>query len=71
MRWALTHGFVLSVMLAGLVGLAQALQQPLLIPPLGATGILLLTAPDKPIAQPRAIVGGYLLAVGVAVGCGA
>ena len=51
-------------------GLAQGLHQPLLIPPLGATAILLLTAPDKPIAQPRAIVGGYLLAVGVAVGCG-
>lgn len=70
-RRALVYGGGLTTMLAGVVGVAQALHQPLLIPPLGATSILLLTAPDKPIAQPRTIMGGYLLAVGVAVGCGA
>ncbi len=70
-RWpvgqALVTGLSLSVTLAAVAGLAHVVRQPLLIPPLGATGTLILTAPDRPIAQPRSILGGYLIGVGVAL----
>ncbi len=55
--------------LAVLAGVGQVLRQPLLLGPLAATGVLVLIIPDQSFAQPRNIVAGYLLAVGVAIIC--
>lgn len=65
------HGLSVGVVLAVLAGLAHLLRKPLLLPPFGGTAVLMLEVPDKPIAQPRAVVGGYLLALCTALGCGA
>ncbi len=34
---------------------------PLLMAPFGATSVLIFTAPDSPLAQPRNVIGGNLL----------
>ena len=57
--------------LALVAGLADFLRQPLLLPPFAATCILILVTPDKPFAQPRNIVGGYLICCTVALAVGA
>lgn len=42
---------------------------PLLMAPFGASCVLLFCAPDSPLAQPRAVIGGHILstAVGLAI----
>lgn len=48
---------------AGLTGL------PLLIPPIGASAVLVFAIPASPLAQPRAVIGGNLVAAFVGVTC--
>src|SRR5216683_3213422 len=42
---------------------------PWLMPPLGATSVLLFSAPNAPFAQPANVIGGYVLStvIGLAV----
>lgn len=42
---------------------------PLLIPPLGASAVLLFSAPDSTFARPYALVGGNCLAAAIGVTC--
>lgn len=47
----------------GLVGaLTELVHQPLLMAPFGATAVLAFAIPDSPLAQPRNIVGGHVVA---------
>ncbi len=61
----------MGLALALVAGLADLLRQPLLLPPFAATAILLLITPDKPFAQPRNVVGGYLICCTLALVVGA
>lgn len=49
--------------------LTQLAGVPLLMAPFGATCVLLFAAPGAPLAQPRSVIGGHLIAtlVGLAV----
>lgn len=50
----------------GLMGaLAGAVGKPLLMAPFGATAVLAFALPDSPLAQPRSIVGGHVVAAAV------
>ena len=58
--------------LGGLLGigcvaaLSVFMQAPLLIAPFGASCVLLFAAPNSPLSQPAHVVGGHVLATGVA-----
>lgn len=59
--------------LGGLLGigcvaaLSVFMQAPLLIAPFGASCVLLFAAPNSPLSQPAHVVGGHVLATGVAL----
>lgn len=61
-------GQILNGLLGGGVGIAllalltTAQGWPLLMAPLGASCVLLFAAPDTPLAQPRNVIGGHLVA---------
>ncbi|GLK73103.1 HPP family protein [Ancylobacter dichloromethanicus] len=40
---------------------------PLLIAPFGASSVLLFSVPNSPLSQPANVVGGHLVATGVAI----
>ncbi|AWK86882.1 HPP family protein [Azospirillum thermophilum] len=40
---------------------------PLLVAPLGATCVLIFAAADSPLAQPRSVLGGYLISAVIGV----
>jgi len=42
--------------------IAQLVDQPLLAAPLGASAVLAFGVPDSPLAQPRNIIGGHIVA---------
>jgi CBS domain-containing membrane protein len=42
---------------------------PLLIAPIGASAVLVFAIPASPLAQPRAVIGGNVIAAVVGVGC--
>jgi CBS-domain-containing membrane protein len=70
-KW--THAF--SSALGGLIGIASIgliaewTKTPMLIAPFGATCILAFGVPDSPLAQPRNIIGGHLIAGIVGLCC--
>jgi CBS-domain-containing membrane protein len=43
-------------------GLSLLSHNPCLMAPFGATCVLLFAVPDSPLAQPRAVIGGHLVA---------
>ncbi|MEW5688400.1 MAG: HPP family protein [Pseudomonadota bacterium] len=45
--------------------------EPLLIAPLGASAVLMFAIPASPLAQPRAVIGGNVIAALVGVACAA
>lgn len=47
--------------------LALMSKLPLLMAPFGATCVLIFAASDSPLAQPRAVIGGYLMSALVGV----
>ncbi|RZJ77048.1 MAG: HPP family protein, partial [Brevundimonas sp.] len=67
--------------LGGLLGIAvtgalarmfmggDALAEPLLVAPLGASAVLLFAVPASPLTQPRAVIGGSILSALVGVTC--
>jgi CBS domain-containing membrane protein len=66
-------GAFLGILLTGLAGglvLHVDAALPILIAPMGASAVLLFAVPSSPLAQPRSILGGNLLAalIGVTVG---
>lgn len=70
-RYAGRRGASVGLALAMVAGLAELFRQPLLLPPFAATAILVLITPDKSFAQPRNIVGGYLICCTLALAVGA
>ena len=70
-QYAGRRGVSVGLVLALVAGLAELFRQPLLLPPFAATGILLFVTPDRPFAQPRNIVGGYLICCTLALAVGA
>lgn len=62
--WSLVGG---ALGIALLVWLGRATGNPFLIAPFGATCVLLFAAPDSPLAQPRAVVGGHCIATAIAL----
>jgi len=67
-------GAALGIALCGL--LARSLVDghisltPLLAAPIGASAVLVFALPASPLAQPRAVIGGNVLAAFLGVGCG-
>ncbi|MEV0037094.1 HPP family protein [Streptomyces sp. NPDC050804] len=57
-----------SVGLAVLVGVGALTHQTVLIPPLAATTAIVTATPDSPLAQPRHVIGGHMLACLVCFG---
>lgn len=55
-------GLVARLLLTGQISAA-----PLLIPPIGASAVLVFAIPASPLAQPRAVVGGNLLSAVIGV----
>lgn len=47
--------------IAGLYGLTLITEYPILLAPFGASCVLLFAAPKAPLAQPRNVMGGYLV----------
>ncbi|MFD7081864.1 HPP family protein [Streptomyces sp. NPDC059918] len=54
-----------TAVLLGLVGIGALLHEPVLVPPLAASAALVHSAPALPLAQPRSVVVGHLLATAV------
>jgi CBS domain-containing membrane protein len=67
-------GAALGIALCGV--LARSLMDgrlsfdPLLVTPIGASAVLVFAVPASPLAQPRAVIGGNVLAALVGVACG-
>lgn len=57
----------LGILLLGV--LSKVSGNPLLIAPFGATCVLLFAVPESPLAQPRAVLGGHLLATLIGLAC--
>lgn len=53
-------GGLLAILACG--GLTMASNYPWLMAPFGASCVLVFAAPDSPLAQPRHVIGGHLLA---------
>ncbi|MDX6311346.1 MAG: hypothetical protein QOF44_810 [Streptomyces sp.] len=51
-----------SVGLALLVAVGTLTHQTVLVPPLAATTAIVTATPDSPLAQPRHVIGGHMLA---------
>jgi CBS-domain-containing membrane protein len=62
-----TLGAVIAV--SALSYLATATQALLLLGSFGASTLLLFALPEAPLSQPRAVIGGHLLASLIALGC--
>jgi CBS domain-containing membrane protein len=65
-------GALLGILITGLMtrwllGSTSAL--PLLVPPMGASAVLLFALPASPLAQPWSIIGGNLVSAAVGVTC--
>ncbi|WP_448191611.1 HPP family protein [Azospirillum sp. sgz301742] len=58
-----------SAGIGAITGISVFSKLPLLVAPLGATCVLIFAMSDSPLAQPRSVVGGYL--VSALVGAGA
>lgn len=56
-----------SAGMGAVAALAMLSKLPLLIAPFGATCVLIFAASDSPLAQPRSVVGGYLVSALVGV----
>jgi CBS-domain-containing membrane protein len=69
LRAQLRAAFGAGVGIAILALLSQWVQQPLLIAPLGASAALLFALPASPLSQPRAVIGGHLVAAAVGLFC--
>lgn len=54
--------------IALVAGIASAGNAPLIIPPFGATVVLALGVHESPLAQPRNILGGHMIAGIIGVG---
>lgn len=67
-------GGLLGVAAAGLLARqivgGQNWAAPLLVPPIGASAVLVFAVPASPLAQPRAVIGGNVLSALVGVACG-
>jgi CBS-domain-containing membrane protein len=61
--WSFIGGCLGILLLAWLT---KVTGNPFLIAPFGATCVLLFAAPESPLAQPRAVIGGHLLAAVIA-----
>ncbi len=61
-RSALVSGLGGFATVAVLAALANASHLALLIPPFGASSVLLFALPSSPLAQPRNVIGGHLVA---------
>lgn len=64
--WSLLGG---ALAIGIIAGLAAATGQPWLMAPFGASCVLAFGLPDSPLAQPRSIVGGHVLAALVGLVC--
>jgi CBS-domain-containing membrane protein len=62
-----TLGAVIAV--SALSYLAATTQALLLLGSFGASTLLLFALPEAPLSQPRAVIGGHLLASLIALGC--
>ncbi|CAN5366241.1 HPP family protein [soil metagenome] len=62
-------GIGVTGLLAHLVASGRLSALPLLIPPIGASAVLVFAVPASPLAQPRAIVGGNMVSALVGVTC--
>ena len=62
-------GALLGLLLTGLICTALAGGTPMLIAPLGASAVLLFTAPASPLAQPWSIIGGNTVSALIGVSC--
>ncbi len=62
-----TVGAVIAV--SALSYVASATQALLLLGSFGASALLLFALPDAPLSQPRAVIGGHLIASLLALGC--
>lgn len=62
---------VAGIALCSLVAIGTWTGHQLLIPPLAASMVLIVTGPNLHLSQPRQVIGGHLLSalVGVGVGC--
>ena len=61
-----------AVVAIGLTGwLSHASGVPWLMAPFGASCVLVFGLPDSPLAQPRAVIGGHLVATAVGLVAGA
>lgn len=58
-------GGALGIALLG--GLSKMTGNALLMAPFGATCVLLFAVPESPLAQPRSVVGGHLLATVIGI----
>ena len=65
-------GALVGILVTGLVGrlmLADPASGLFLIPPMGASAVLLFAAPASPLAQPWSIIGGNLISGLIGVSC--
>lgn len=62
-----TAGAMIAV--SALTFVADVTQALMVLGSFGASTLLLFALPDAPLAQPRAVVGGHLLASLIALGC--
>lgn len=71
MRFVLlsSSGAVIAIAITGWLSVLSGL--PWLMAPFGASCVLAFGVPDSPLAQPRAIIGGHLVATAVGLGVGA
>ncbi len=69
LRAALWGGIGSTLAILVLLGLAESVHKPLLIAPFGASCLVLFLAPQSEFAQPRNILGGYVIStlVGMAM----
>lgn len=64
-------GVVAVGLAAAMVVQGRASAVPLLIPPVGASAVLVFAMPASPLAQPRAVLGGNILSALVGLACAA
>jgi CBS-domain-containing membrane protein len=60
-REAVLAGIGGAVAIGVLSALAVASATPLIIPPFGASAVILFLLPSSPVAQPRHVIGGHIL----------
>ena len=62
-------GIGVTGLLAHLIASGHLSALPLLIPPIGASAVLVFAVPASPLAQPRAILGGNMVSALIGVTC--